>query len=388
MLNRRSLLIGAGTLALAQLAGCRARSQVALRIQLLAGSIPAQLLGVFQRQLEQQPKLNFASANQLSELYDLLQKWQPPQTTQPRVSLPFTQAKPIAVADLITLGDSWLTAAIQQKLVQPLSVEQLAGWQQLPSAWQELVRRDRQGVLSDQGEIWAAPYRWGTLVIAYRPEQFKRLGWVPQDWSDLWRSELQGKISLLESPRSAIGLTLKKLGKSFNLETLDAAPNLKAELQALHQQVKFYSSDNYLQPLLLGDTWAAVGWSTDVLPAMKNEPRIAAVVPASGTLLSADLWVRPATTGAAQPLNPLATQWIDFFWRSEVASQLSVLSSAVSPMLFDRTAQERVKLPKALQDSLRLPPIEVLQRSEFLLSLPAAMVEQYHRLWVEVRQGS
>jgi putative spermidine/putrescine transport system substrate-binding protein len=190
---------------------------------------------------------------------------------------------------------------------------------------------------------------------------------------------------LLDSPRSVIGLTLKRLGKSFNSENLSDVADLKPTLQALHQQVKFYSSDAYLEPLLLGDTWAAIGWSTDVLPVVKSDRRIAAVVPTAGTVLSADLWVRPAT--AVQPENPtraLTTQWIDFWWQPEIATQLSVLGSAVSPLL----GNDRAELPKALQDNLlRLPPAAVIDRSEFLLPLSAATVEQFRDLWVAVRQG-
>ena len=126
------------------------------------------------------------------------------------------------------------------------------------------------------------------------------------------------------NPREVIGLTLKKLGKSYNSTNLQAIPQLKAELTALNQQVKLYSSDSYLQPLLLGNTWLAVGWSTDILPLTQRNPAIAAVVPKAGTALWADLWVRP--TVAKPELSALIAAWISFCWRPEIAAQLSLLS--------------------------------------------------------------
>jgi putative spermidine/putrescine transport system substrate-binding protein len=390
-MKRRSLLIGAGTLALAPLlTSCSGQGQTALRVQLLADSIPSQLLQAFQKQLAQHPKLSFTSKAQLADLYTLLQTWKHPDSPRPNaLRLPFIGSKPIAVADLITLGDAWLTAAIQQELIRPLELTALSGWQQLPDLWQNLVRRDRQGLPSSDGKIWAAPYRWGTMVIVYHIKALQSLNLTPTDWSDLWRPELRGKISLPDSSRAVIGLTLKKLGKSMNLTDLAAVPELSSQLQALQQQVKFYDSDNYLQPLLLGDTWAAVGWSTDVLPTMERDHGIAAVIPASGTMLFADLWVSPFT--ATNATTDLINQWINFCWQPEIATQLSVLSAGVSPVLLENSLalKPSTKLPKALRDNpLRLPTSELIRSSEFLQPQTPDTVEQYQNLWNKTRQVS
>jgi putative spermidine/putrescine transport system substrate-binding protein len=95
------------------------------------------------------------------------------------------------------------------------------------AAWQEIVKRDRQGQVSNTGEVWGAPYRWGTTVIAYRRDKFRELGWTPKDWSDLWRPELRDRISVVDQPREVIGLTLKKLGRSYNTTNLSQVQTLK-----------------------------------------------------------------------------------------------------------------------------------------------------------------
>ncbi len=419
MLKRRSLLIGTGILTLnALLAGCQSESKAALKIRLLQGSIPPQLLKAFQRQLQDHKHQNhnvaFQASSQLADLFRLLQTWKNPnaapksQLNLPNVPIP-GKAKPPAVADLITLGDFWLTGAIQQELIQPLPLDTIPGWQQLPPAWQQLVRRDRQGQLSSNGELWAAPYRWGSLMIAYNVEAFESLNWKPMDWADLWRSDVMGQISLPDSARSVIGLTLKKLGQSVNTANLETLPNLLPELQALQRQVKFYSSDAYLQPLVLQDTWMTVGWSTEILPLLERDRRIAAVVPSSGTILTADLWVRPAPASPTSPSAPAASpspatspspispapttspaaqppvsfeRWIEFCWQPATANQLALLGSAASPVL---TGVDRSQLPAKLQkNALLLPPAEVLAKSEFLL--PIANSDQFQRLWEQLRQ--
>lgn len=379
MLNRRTLLLATGALTLNQLLmACQRGETAAVRVYLLEGSVPIQILQEFQRRLQQ--SISFLGREQLADLFELLQTWKNP-ATKPKSNLPIGSSQPASTADLATLGDYWLTAAIQQQLIQPLPLETFSGWQQLPPRWQQLVRRDQQGQLSETGNLWAAPYRWGSLMIAYNIEAFKKLGWTPTDWKDLWRPELKGYLSLPDNARTVIGLTLKKLGQSANTNDLNAVPNLAAELQALQQQVKFYSSDAYLQPLLLKDTWITVGWSTEVLPLAKRDRRIAAVVPSSGTLLTADLWVRPAGSTSSEATTELQ-KWIEFCWQPAIAAQLSLLSLAASPVV---VASDRSTLPAALQqNSLLLPPAEVLDRSEFLL--PLANTDQYLRQWVTMRQ--
>lgn len=42
-----------------------------------------------------------------------------------------------------------------------------------------------------------------------------------QDWADLWRPELEGKISMVDSPREVVGAVLKYMGASYNTNNLD-----------------------------------------------------------------------------------------------------------------------------------------------------------------------
>lgn len=133
-----------------------------------------------------------------------------------------------------------------------------------------------------------------------------------------------------------IGLTLKTLGHSYNSPNLTTIPNLTAQLQALQQQVKLYSSTAYLQPLIRGDTWLAMGWSSDILPMLRQYDNLAVVMPQAGTALWADVWVQP-TAQAAQSASAtrLSQEWIDFWWQSQTAEQLSQFTPALSPPVGD-----------------------------------------------------
>jgi len=340
--------------------GCNAKQT--LKVQTLKQSVPPQLVSNFREEWTSSVSLQVTPQTQLSDLFALLQRWK-------QLSL----AK-ITVSDrasLVMIGNSWLRNAITQELIQPLDPGKLSLWSKLPPRCQDLV--------TYQDKVWGAPYRWGTTAIAYRVDKFKKLGWTPTDWKDLWRPELRDRISLLDNAREVIGLTLKKLGYSYNTPNLDKIPQLKEELRNLNKQVKFYSSDRYLQPLILGDTWLAVGASTDLLSLFPDRDDIAVMIPESGTSLWAELWVIPAEI---EPMD-LTYQWIDFCWQPKTAMQLSLFTKAASPIISTYSVNE---LPKSLVNNpLRFPDSALIDKSEFILPLSQDAIGQYRSYWQEMR---
>jgi putative spermidine/putrescine transport system substrate-binding protein len=165
---------------------------------------------------------------------------------------------------------------------------------------------------------------------------------------------------------------------------------LTAELQALHAQAKFYDSEAYLQPLILEDTAIAVGWSSEILPTIRRNPALAAFIPPSGTMLTADLWVRPATAPA---LTTATTKhlldWLQFCWQPDIAAQLALLTRMASPVLSE---MGRSQLPTPLQQDplsqLIQPEPALIAASEFLLPLSDRAIDQYRRQWSALRQTS
>lgn len=388
MFNRRSFLLNSvATLIAGQfISGCSDQQKI-LKVLLLQGSIPPQLLSDFRKILPDKTKLDFAAKIQLEKMFSLLENWQQKNENQSKQQngLLNLLKRTETTADLVTLSDYRLLNAIKQGLIAPLDTSKFKNWQKLPSYWQRLVKRNEQGEIDGQGKVYGAPYRWGNTLIAYRSDKLKDFDWIPTDWSDLWRTELQGRISLLDEPREIIGLTLKKLGYSYNIKDLTQVSNLNSELKTLHKQVKFYSSDNYLQPLILGDTWLAVGWSTDILPLLKRYPNIKIAVPKSGTSLWTDLWVQPKYSSVSldQENLSLRDRWIDFCWQPKAASQISLFTNAISPVLVNSKLES---LPENLQkNSFFKSSLDILAKSDFLETLTAKTEDQYKLLWSEMR---
>ena len=378
MINRRQFLLGSSSLVFSSLLSACQNQASDLQIAFLKDSLPLQLINNLPQDLQSLGKIKLNAKLNLKELFDLLltQQGKKVSLEEDNSSFQIPQVFPkssVRKTDIFTLGNYWLTSAIKEELIKPLDISKLKHWQKVSPSFQKLVNRNSDGYLSKQGEVWGAPYRWGLTMIAYRNDKFKKLGWEPTDWHDLWNQDIKHRLSLLNQPREIIGLTLKKLGYSYNSDNIETVTNLLNELKSLHQQVKFYDDRNYLQPLILGDTWIAVGWSTDILPITERYRNISAIAPRSGTALWADMWVQPKPQ-ANHNLTEKIYPWIDFCWESKSAKQINLFTKGMST----------VEVSSHLKNKYLPITLDILEKSEFIEHLSAQSLQKYKNIWQQL----
>jgi len=241
MINRRTLLFGTAGIALTSvLTGCqRAAQKAALKVLLLEGAVPSEVLQKFQQQAAE--AVRFQAATQISDIFQQLQSWQKlPEASEAskdsiRRFLPWLQAEAEPKRDdLVSIGDYWLESAITQNLIEPLNIP-ASSLEKLPIGWQRFSSRDSQGLVEGLSEpsasepaaqkisLWAAPYRVQSLAIVYRKNLFSEtLDKTLDDssaftsWQALLQPSLSGSIALPDHPRLVIGLAHKIQSGSFN----------------------------------------------------------------------------------------------------------------------------------------------------------------------------
>ncbi|KAH7687149.1 Bacterial periplasmic spermidine/putrescine-binding protein [Dioscorea alata] len=310
-------------------------------------------------------------------------------------------------ADIVSIGDSWLSSAITGSLIEPIQhVEEQDWFKSLGGKWKSYLRRNNEGELDSEGYIWGAPYRWGSIVIAYKKSKFikNNLNAI-EDWGDLWRPELAGKISMVASPREVVGAVLKYMGASYNTEDLDSVVGGRKaamhNLIMLQRQVRLFDDMHYLKAFGAGDVWVTVGWSSDVIPAAKRMSNVAVVVPKSGASLWADLWVVPSATkfstdrlgGRVRGPSPLIHQWFEFCLQTArgLPFQQEVIPGASPSFIeqipdgkLDDSTDRRPKLDTNLINGI--PPPEILAKCEFLEPLPKKTLEDYQWLMANLQK--
>ncbi|KAL3498118.1 hypothetical protein ACH5RR_040850 [Cinchona calisaya] len=371
---------------------------VPLRIVALRNSLPPIWFQEFMRSQGQRVRLRLEFRQSLRDIFSEL--------CLSRDKGVINQKSALA-ADVVTLGDSWLSFAIKEGLIEAIQGVEGQDWfRDLTDEWKVYLRRSSDGKLDPLGQIWAAPYRWGSLVIAYKKSKFQKHNLAPiEDWADLWRPELSGKISMVDSSREIVGAVLKYMGASYNTQNITSEvfggkTALQENLALFAKQVRLFDSRYYLKAFGVGDVWVAVGWSSDILPAAKRMSNVAVVVPKSGASLWADLWAIPATSrvktdkvgGRVRGPSPLVFQWIEFCL--QYARALSFNGEAIpgaSPIVFEDLVQGSENISKGrpkLETNLIacIPPPEILARCEFLEPLPEETMADYKYLTDSIKK--
>ncbi|KAJ4759006.1 Spermidine/putrescine-binding periplasmic protein [Rhynchospora pubera] len=374
---------------------------VPLTIVALQGSIPPAWIKEFTQVQGKRLKLNIGYRANLDSIFSELTSASDKGRVQPKSSM---------AADIVSIGDSWLSHAVAKGLIEPIKNAQEQDWfRNLSQKWKVYLCRNSKGELDPNGEIYAAPYRWGTMVIAYKKSKFKKHNLKPiEDWNDLWRPDLCGKIAMVDSPREIIGATLKYLGGSYNTTDIKSqvTGGREAVLKSLtlfQRQVRLFDNVHYLKSFATGDVWVAVGWSGDVIPAAKRMSDVTVIVPKSGTSLWADIWAIPYTTkcttdkigGRVRGPSPLIHQWMDFCvqaardipFRELVvpgSSPLCLEQSIHTEAAHNEKDRGKPKLDTNLVDGM--PPREILERCEFLEPLSDEAMEDYRWLLSNVQK--
>ncbi|KAH9753717.1 Receptor-like protein 13 [Citrus sinensis] len=198
------------------------------------------------------------------------------------LSVPFNKVKSKSAsymaADLVSVGDSWLSFAIKNRLIEPIAGAE------------------------DQDWFKCLSHKWKVTSLSL-----------------ILEPELAGRISMVNSPREVIGSVLKYRVASYNSNDIDSQvaggkiavqQNLallanqedsrcnhvdpgkfdkvlvwRSEIGLCNSgafQVRLFDSTHYLKAFAIGDVWVAVGWISDVLPTVKHMSNVAVVVPKSG----------------------------------------------------------------------------------------------------------
>ena len=256
---------------------------------------------------------------------------------------------------------------LENSLLAPLRHDLLPGLSNLDAAfaapeWDPQLR-------------WCVPYMWGASGIVYD----RAISPAPRAWSDLWRPQLRGRLTMLDDPAEVFGACLKKLG--FSINSADNVELERARNEALAQKplVRAYLNAEVRDQLVSGDILAAQLWATTSQQAIDAAPRLGFAYPSEGFALYADNAVILRESSRTE----LAHAFLDYLLRPRVAANIVVESRTATA-----NAAARALLPAAVRDNPTLyPSREVLVRGEWFRPLPARAQKLRDRFWTEIKSA-
>ena len=230
----------------------------------------------------------------------------------------------------------------------------------------------------------AFPWAFGTWVILLRnrPDLLRRRS---EGWSLLLDPSLKQRLVLPASPRILIDLALRQLDlSSTSLNALDD-PRLPQQLRRLHAQALSLDERHGLSFVQAGDADAAVVTSQRAIPLLQRDPRLAAVLPASGAPLWWQLLLRVIPAGGDTQAAPLPLEWIRDGLSLPLLDRL-LAAGWVPPLPAQQLQPALARWPERLRPLL-LPPLPVLARCSSLPLLSAAERQRQQQLWDQAMAG-
>ncbi|WCH94602.1 spermidine/putrescine ABC transporter substrate-binding protein [Streptomyces moderatus] len=222
--------------------------------------------------------------------------------------------------DLIVISD-WMCARFVR-----------LGWvQELDRARQPNVTEYLDPLLRspafDPGRKFTVPWQSGITGIAYNR---RRLGREIRQVSDLWASDLKGRVTLLSGLDEAFALLMQGNGVDITRWTADDFHKVcdQVEKQIGRGQIRRFTGNDYIKDLSSGDVLACQAYSGDVIQLQADDPDIRFVVPEEG----AELWSESLMVPNLARHKANAERLIDFYYEPEVAAELATWVNYVCPV--------------------------------------------------------
>lgn len=206
------------------------------------------------------------------------------------------------------------------------------GWvQEMDRARQPHVDRHLDPLLRspafDPGRRFTVPYQSGITGIAYNR---RKLGREIRQVSDLWASDLKGRVTLLSGVDEAFALLMQGNGVDITRWTADDFHTVcdQVERQVRRRHIRRFTGNDYTKDLVSGDVLACQAYSGDVIQLQADNPDIRFVVPEEGAELWSDSLMIP--NRARHKTN--AERLIDYYYEPEVAAELAAWVNYICPV--------------------------------------------------------
>lgn len=212
----------------------------------------------------------------------------------------------------------------------------------------------------DPGRKYTVPWQSGITGIAYNR---RRLGRDIHGVSELWASDLKGRVTLLSGLDEAFALLMQGNGVDITRWTADDFHAIcdQVEEQVRKGQIRRFTGNDYIKDLSSGDVLACQAYSGDVIQLQADDPDIRFVVPEEG----AELWSESLMIPNLARHKTNAERLIDYYYEPEAAAELAAWVNYVCPVpaAQDVLASARDEETAALaEDPLIFPDAAMRQR--------------------------
>lgn len=223
----------------------------------------------------------------------------------------------------------------------------------------------------DPDNAYSVPFMGGVAALAVNTSI---VGEDITSCSQLFSSEYENSIVMLDDFRAVTGMVAKTMGYSFNETDTATLDKISSKLMELKPNLKALDSDSPKSLMISGDASIGYMWNAEVALSIAENPDIKIVYPSEGCYLFMDnLCVLKGAKNAGN-----AQKFIDFILRPDVSKMISEEFPYLNPNT------EAVKLlgdAYSGNPAINVPE-EVIKKGEYIKDAGDAL-EQYNTIWTE-----
>ncbi|MGL5615455.1 MAG: ABC transporter substrate-binding protein [Sarcina sp.] len=270
--------------------------------------------------------------------------------------------------DLIIPSDYMIEKMIDENLLSPINFDNIPNYKYIDEEFKNLAY--------DEENKFSIPYMWGTVGIMYNKTMISE---EVDSWNLFWDEKYKDQIIMVDSPRDAFGITLKKLGYSLN--SSNPAELEKAKMELIKQKnadlIRAYMVDEVKDAMISGEAALAVVWSGDAVTMMDENPDLEFALPKEGS----NKWFDGMCIPKSSKNKSNAEKFINFLCDPENAAANAEYIGYSTP------SSEALKLlPEEVSENpVAYPDSEKLENFEVFIDLGEEVNKAINQAWIEVK---
>lgn len=264
--------------------------------------------------------------------------------------------------DIILAGDYIIDMARQEGLIAKLDKEQIPNFGNIDPKF--------QGKYYDENNEYTVPYAAGIPFIIYNPDLVN--GVEIRGYEDLWNPALKDSLVLLDDARMIIGMTLKTMGESFNVEDPAVLEKAKEKLLQIGPNVRALDYSTPYNLMVSGETAAGYMFTSQIITCQNENENLQVVAPVEGLGFGIDSCFIPSQA----PHMANAHQFLNFILDGERSAHISEEILYINCV---KAAEPYITTPSLLITD------EMIENGEFIM--PVETADLYNDIWTEFKQS-
>ncbi len=268
--------------------------------------------------------------------------------------------------DVVVPSEYMLEKMEKEDLLIPLNHEEIPNF--------SYVDEDYLNPAFDSGNVYSAPYFWGTVGIIYNTSLTDL---TFESWNDLWDESLNNNLFLVDGAREIIGMGLNVNGYSLNSTNKVELEKAQNKLFTLKPNVKGIIGDEILTLMPNGEAKAAVTWSGSAADMMWENEDLDYSVPKEGSNIWVDSLAIPKTCNNEKGANA----FINFMLKPSSLAKNAEYVGYSTPL---KNPENYMDL-EIVNDERFYPPKAVVDKLEYYENLDPEMLQYYNDIFLEFK---